>query len=99
MTESRTLGCEARVCETDRSNAVILGQVETHEGLKRVLLPVGKPRKNEQTGRLDLPILSSYGERSAADAVTTHHPLSAWPQIRVHMGSLKSPFGSPPLRS
>src|SRR6516162_6538976 len=57
MTEPGTLGRKAGVCETDRGNAVILGQVETNERLKRVLLPVREPCKDEQTGRLDLPVL------------------------------------------
>jgi hypothetical protein len=77
----------------------MLGQIKLYKGLDCILLPVRNPRENEQMGRLDLAVLSMYGERPATDAVTTHHPLSAWPQVRLHLSSLKSSFGSPPLDS
>jgi len=57
--------------------AVVFRQLEAHERLKRVLLPVGKPCESEQVRGFDLPVLSLYGGRPVPDAITTHHPLSA----------------------
>jgi hypothetical protein len=77
----------------------MFGQFETHERLNSVSLPIRKPREDQQARRFNLPVLAHDGERPATDAITTHHPLSARVQIRLHVRRLKSSFGSPPFDS
>src|SRR5438034_5299146 len=53
-----TLTREARVGQTNRRGATLLLQIDAHEALRRVLLPVGKPCKGEQTRSIDLGVYS-----------------------------------------
>src|SRR5947208_15827494 len=85
-----TLTREARVGQTNRRGATLLLQIDAHEALRRVLLPVGKPCKGEQTRSIDLGVYSAYYERFPTDADAAHHPLAAGPQVRLHVRYLKS---------
>src|ERR1700716_4281039 len=99
MVIARTLACQARVRQADRRDAVLLVQIEAHKTLRRILFPVRKPRKSEQTRTLDLAILSTYGEGLPACANATSHPFTAGSQVGLHVRSSVLPFGTPPFQT
>jgi hypothetical protein len=48
--------------QADCRGTVLFFQIDAHETLERSLVPIGKPREDEQARTLDGPILADYAE-------------------------------------
>src|ERR1700737_45924 len=102
MTHGCETSCLSRKGSLSRSHepsVTLLFQIHAHKGLRSILLPVGKPREDEQARTLDVAILSAPPEGLPIHANTAHHPLPAGAQVRLHVSCLKAPFGAPPFHT
>jgi hypothetical protein len=99
MAGAGTFTRKPRVRQANRRDAVFLFQIPAHKGLRRILLPVRKPREDQQAWTLDFVILSGHGKGLLAHADAAHQPLAAGAQIGLHLRGLELPFGTPPFHA
>src|SRR5690349_6491298 len=90
---------QARVCDTDCGDPVLLLQVKTNQCLHRVALPTGQPGKSKYPRALDLTVNALNGKRHPANTDAAHEPFAFGSQVRLHMRSLETTLTAPPLHS
>ena len=56
------LARQAGMRQADGRGTVLFFQIDAHEALDRSIVPIGKPREDEQARTLDGPILADYAE-------------------------------------
>src|SRR5262249_20468571 len=85
--------------QADGCNTVRLFQVEAHEALGRIPLPIRQPSEDQQARAFNAPILADHAERPPAHADASHHPSTAGAQVGLHVRGLEPPLGTPPFHS
>jgi hypothetical protein len=83
--------------QAHRRDAAFFFQIEAHERLSCVRVPVREPCDDEQARTRDAAVFADDAEGFAAHACAAHHAFAPRTQIRPHMGRLEPTFGSPPL--
>jgi hypothetical protein len=73
----RALAGQAGVGQTEQRDAVLLIEVEAYQRLQRILIPVRKPGKDEQSRTFDRAIFSTHGEVLTSSADAAGHSFTA----------------------